>query len=94
MVHIHPPTPHPTYKPTLHNFSLQCLVSSNSVAKVERMVVVAVAVTTAAVGMVAMVTAAVAVTTAAVAMAAVATAAVAMMTVAVAMAAVAKQLWR
>ncbi len=31
-------TPHLSFKPTLHNLSLQCLASSNPVAKVERLV--------------------------------------------------------
>jgi hypothetical protein len=66
IVHIHPPAPHLTFEPTLHNLSLQCLVYSKPVAKVERTVVVAVAVMTAAVAMAAVATAAVAVTTAAV----------------------------
>jgi hypothetical protein len=34
--HIHPTAPHLTSKPTWHNLSLQCLVSFNLVAKVER----------------------------------------------------------
>jgi hypothetical protein len=68
MVHIHPPPPHLTFKSTSHNLSLQCLVSSNPLAKVERMVVVAVGVTMATVAMAAVATAAVAVTTAAVVM--------------------------
>ncbi len=70
IVHIHPPAPHSTSEPTSHNLSLRCLVSCNPVAKVERMLAVAM---TLAAGV-----------TAAVATAAVATAAVAVMTAAVA----------
>jgi hypothetical protein len=66
IAHIHPSAPHLTFEPTFHNLSLQCLVSSNPVGKVERMVVVAVAVTTAAVATAAVATAAAAVTAAAV----------------------------
>ncbi len=84
MAHIHPPSLHPTSEPTLHNLSLQCLVSSYPVAKVERMVAVVVVVRMVAVVMAAVATASVAVMTAAVAMAAVATAAMAMTTAAVA----------
>ncbi len=65
IAHIHPLAPHSTSKPTSHNLSLQCLVSSNPVAKVEMMVAVAVAVMTVAVAMAAVATAAVVVTMAA-----------------------------